>query len=246
MFPLLAWMVVGLAMVGADEVYDRANADYDAGKFAEAAEGYEEMLASEGPRAAVLQNLGSARFREGKFGEAILAFERGLLLEPGDPDLQANLKLARDEVAAFPIEESSQWKRFLEWPTRRQWSQLAMVAAILVPLSVVVWRLHWKRGSGSGWMVLAGGGISAVLMVFALYALKMTEGEAAKGIVVGKDVPLRISPFAKADTRGTLGEGRVVWLGREVDGYHWVTADGGSEGWVADGEVEAIVPGSQG
>ena len=224
---LLTWlgMIACLASARADERFERANADFEAGRFEEAAAAYEELLDSEGPRVAVLQNLGSAYFRSGDVGRAILAFERALLLKPGDPDLKANLKLVRDQAAVFPPPPAEGWRGWLERPSRKFWSGLAVGSALLLPVSIFA--------SVAG---LAALGLS-------LYAVDWRKGEDARGIVVGDPAKVRISPFGKAEERGSLAGGREVRLGREANGYFWVSVDGGAtEGWVAAKEVERLIP----
>ena len=134
---LLTWlgMIACLVSARADERFERANADFEEGRFEEAAAAYEELLDSERPRLAVLQNLGSAYFRSGDVGRAILAFERALLLKPGDPDLRANLKLVRDEAAVFPPPPAEGWRGWLERPSRKFWSGLALGSALLLPVA---------------------------------------------------------------------------------------------------------------
>ncbi|MCB1226015.1 MAG: tetratricopeptide repeat protein, partial [Verrucomicrobiales bacterium] len=89
-------LALSLAAAPANEAFDRANADYEAGRYQQAVDGYTALLEKEGPRAAVLQNLGSAWYRLGDLGRAILNFERAQLLDPNHAALKANLKLARD------------------------------------------------------------------------------------------------------------------------------------------------------
>ncbi|WP_193212552.1 tetratricopeptide repeat protein [Luteolibacter marinus] len=238
---ILLGVVGGLASARADERFDAANADFEAGRFGAAAQAYEQLLA-DGPRAAVLQNLGSAYFRQEDYGRAILAFERALLLDPGNPDLEANLKLARDEAAVFPVASGDGWNRFLAKLSRQQWSVLALGCAFALPLAAGAWVVFRKRrrvGVGA-----AACGIPAVgLLVLSLHALDAREGEEERAIVVAAPATVRISPFATADERASLANGREVKLGRLENGYFWITMDGGgTEGWVTAGEVGRVIP----
>ena len=78
-----------------------ANGQFKAGNFEVAATHYEEVLKHEGPRASVFYNLGNSYQAQKKYGPAILAYERARLLTPRDPDLLANLNLARKAATAF-------------------------------------------------------------------------------------------------------------------------------------------------
>lgn len=235
--------ILSLALARADELLSRANHDFEEGRFKEAAEGYESLLARDGPRVAVLQNLGSAYFRLGDDGRAILAFERALLLKPRDPDLQANLKLARDQAAVFPAQQPGPWERFTGFATRRQWSQLALAMAVLAPLAMV-FRLLNRSPRRRGTVLVIGVWILCLGVVGLCYVvLRQRQGEDRRAIVLTDHAAVRLSPFEKSGTRGSLEAGQAVKLGERKDGFRWVsTEDGAMEGWLAAGEVEAVVP----
>ena len=63
-----------------------------------------------GHSAASLYNLANAYARAGKPGMAILNYERARLLEPNDPDIEANLRSVR-ETAHLPAETRSGFER---------------------------------------------------------------------------------------------------------------------------------------
>ncbi|MFH0901807.1 MAG: tetratricopeptide repeat protein, partial [Pseudomonadota bacterium] len=86
-----------------DDEYDlfaSANRDYSEGRFEEAIAKYE-TLANRGLRHENLYvNLGSAYFRAGNTGRAILNYERALRISPDDDDARYNLEVAREATAA--------------------------------------------------------------------------------------------------------------------------------------------------
>ena len=234
-------MVSGfLASAHADELLEKSNADYEAGRFEAAAKGYEEILEKEGAQVGVLQNLGSAYYRLGDDGRAILAFERALLLKPRNPDLLANLKLAQDEAAVFPATNDVGWQVALERFSTRRWSQYALAAAVLLPLLAAAWVFLPQKYR---WASVPLGGLSLIVLALSLYALSQRGGEKGRGIVLGSATEVKISPFEKADTRGTLVAGREVKLGQEESGYLWITGDAGViDGWVKKDSLARIIP----
>ena len=239
------WALALLAMTslahgGTSEMFKQANADFEIGDYGKAVEGYEEILKNDGPRVSVLKNLGSAYFKNGKTGRAILAFERALVLKPRDPDLLANLKLAQDQAAVFPVKRDSIRNSFLAGFSQRNWSKIALVTAGLVPLLAFAWILT-GRNLRIGLGLLAAADLS--VLGLAILALSTASSKQHRGIVLGSPAKVRVSPFEKADGRGSLAEGREVNLEREENGYFWVTADEGSlEGWVAKSEVSPVIP----
>ena len=72
-----------------------ANQRFERGEFAEAAQQYEALVGLGYRDAAVHYNLGNAYLESGDLGQAILNYLRSEELSPRDPDLIANLELAR-------------------------------------------------------------------------------------------------------------------------------------------------------
>ncbi len=175
----------------------------------------------------------------GKNGRAILSFERALVLQPRDPDLRANLKLAQNQAAVYPVNDDSFWRSLLERHSARSWSMAALATAILLPLAALAW-FFWK-GKARLWIAIFAAA-DLVVLGLAIAGLDAGSGKHARGIIVANAATIRISPFEKADNRGTLAEGREVSLGNESNGYFWVTSkDGSQEGWVAKGEVAPVI-----
>lgn len=229
-----------LALAGTSEIFKQANADYSAGHYAEAAKSYENLLNSDGPRVSVLRNLGSTYFKMGKNGQAILSFERALVLRPRDPDLRANLKLAQDQAAIYPVTHDTFWRSILERYPARSWSLAVLATAILFPMAALAW--YFSKDKARLWIGIFA---AADLLVvgFTIAGLVTRSGENGRGIIVSNPATIRISPFEKADSRSTLAEGREVRLGNESNGYFWVTSkDGSQDGWVVKGEVVPVNP----
>ena len=97
---------------GPPQNFDQANQHFQAGNFAGAAEAYQAEINSGGASAALLYNLGNSQYRMGEFGRAILSYERARLLTPRDPDLLANLSLARKAATVLRRENTIRgWRR---------------------------------------------------------------------------------------------------------------------------------------
>ena len=76
----------------------RANVHYDREEYAEAIQQYEALIGQGYRDAAVHYNLGNAYLESGDLGRAILNYLRAEELSPRDPDILANLELARSRT----------------------------------------------------------------------------------------------------------------------------------------------------
>ena len=72
-----------------------ANGRYERGEFAEAAQQYENLIAMGYEDTALYYNLGNAYLEGGDPGRAILNYLRAEELSPRNPNVRANLDLAR-------------------------------------------------------------------------------------------------------------------------------------------------------
>ena len=220
-----------------------ANAKFGKNDFQGAATDYEKLLADQGPDATVYYNLGNTRQQLKQYGPAILAYERARLITPRDPDLLANLTLARKAAAVF--EESGRNAR-LETVTGylspNEWSWLAAGGALLVGIVAFVSgavglkpasrRVAWTAAGAAFLLGITGGGV-----------LWLRRGETDHGIILTEKATVRLSPFENAESLGTPGQGRIVMLGKASGGFHYVSVPGTTlQGWLADKDVAAIIP----
>lgn len=224
--------------------FEQANQEFAAGNFKAAAASYEKAIADDGPDAAVYYNLGNCYQSLKQYGPAILAYERARLLTPRDPDLLANLALARKAATAF--EESGRNPRLetaISYLSRNEWSWLvaggALGLGVLSVLSgVVTLQQRWMRN-----LAVACGILFGLFLATGSTALYLRRDEAGRGIVLSSEAAVRLSPFEKAESVGTAAAGRIVRLGERNGDFLYIEAPGTSlRGWLAGSDVAAITP----
>jgi tetratricopeptide (TPR) repeat protein len=235
----LLCLFLGTTAVFAND-FERANEQFKAGDFSGAAAAYEKILAAEGPRAAVFYNLGNSYQQLKRHGPAILAYERARLLTPRDPDLLANLALARK--AATVAEVPGPYPRLdvaLNYLSPNEWSWLVAGSALFLGcLAVVCGAVKLPRRWVVGPACLAG-----VCIIAGATALYLQRVETGRGVVLSADAAVRLSPFEKAESLGTPGAGRIVRLGAGSGDFQYIEVPGASlSGWMAGGDVAAIAP----
>lgn len=233
----LLCLFLGTTAVCAND-FERANGQFKAGDFAGATASYEKILATEGPRATVFFNLGNSYQQLRRYGPAILAYERARLLTPRDPDLLANLALARKAAAA--AEEPGihpQLHVVLHYLSRNEWSWLVAGGMLFLGvLAVVCGAVKLPRQWVAGPACLAG-----VCIIAGAAALYLRRAESGRGVVLSADAAVLLSPFEKAESLGTPGVGRIVRLGAGSGDFRYVeVSDASLSGWMAGKDVAAI------
>lgn len=217
---------------------EEANQLFRSGDFAGAAAAYETILKNDGPRASVYYNLGNSYQSLKKYGPAILAYERARILAPRDPDLLVNLELARKAVAVVEETTIHPWlDGVIRYLSRNEWSWiLAGAALFLGGLGLVCgWvkvplRFSISAASFAVTVALASAGV-----------LFQRQPESSHGVVLSENAAVRLSPFEKAESLGSAGQGRVIRMGAKTGSFQYVEIPGSSlRGWMSAEEIGTI------
>ncbi len=226
----------------------KADADsaYVQGNYQKAIELYSALL-KEGQSADVYYNLGNAYYRSEEITQAILAYERALLLSPGDGDIRFNLQLARTKTIDKMVPQSEffviTWYRSLVnqfsvdgWATM---SLLLLAAAIILALLYLFSSPIWLRKVGFF------GGILA-LLVFCMANLfawqqKQTLNHRDGAIIIQSAVPVKSTPAAAGTDLFILHEGTKVFVTDDsMNDWREIRMSDGKVGWVETAQIEII------
>ena len=243
---LPAVLTIPAAGQTAHDAFDRGNTLYRAGHYAEAAKEYESIVQQGYVSAALYYNLGNAYYRLGRLGPAILSYERALRLEPNDPDIQQNLKLANqrtlDRIEPVPELFLITWLR---------------EAAALLPLSVtsvvliVLWAVLFLSLAATylilpagikrlaRWLTLISAVVAlffAVLLAMQLYA-SSTHNDA---IIMNAVVTAKNSPDSQSSDAFVIHEGLKVTLSDRVGDWVKITLADGKVGWIQADQCERV------
>ena len=87
------------ALRAESQLITQADSAYNADDFRQAADMYLNVIQQEGPSAKLYYNLGNTYYRLGEMGNAVIAYERALRLDPSD-------KASVEHVSAMPLTQS--------------------------------------------------------------------------------------------------------------------------------------------
>ena len=208
--------------------------------FRRAAEGYGALNESGAQNASLYRNEGNAYLLAGDLPRAVLAYRRGLRIDPGNRLLQSNLAFARDQVD-YPSPDYFGRPAADSWPP---WLPRPSLAWVLVGCAVTNFAgclllTRWH-------MIRRGGYLAASVVVFASFVLLSagTAYQAWQGrqqaryplVVVAVDgVPLRAGNgrayTARYDGK-TLNRGVEGRLRFERGDWIQIELSAGETGWV--------------
>jgi tetratricopeptide (TPR) repeat protein len=216
-----------------------ANSLYENGRFAEAAQAYEQLIQQSVHDSAVYYNLGNAYFRLGDIGQAIFNYQRAAQLAPRDADIQANLALARAQaVDQFPAESSSLLDNFAS-VTRQYFTinEMALLALGLWFLFGLIWLFYRQMENGRGkeglQYVLILSGLLMLVAALSLGSRMYVENNRQQAVVIAEVIEVSAGPSTDTITEFDLHSGAEIDLLEQRGEWVRLTLPGGQvQGWV--------------
>ena len=223
----------------ADSAYAKEN-------YQMAAELYEQVLKN-GTSAELYYNLGNSYYRMDNMTQAVIAYERALLLSPGDEDIRFNLQMARSKTIDKIMPESEMF--FVTWyrslvniQSVDAWARLALlslVVAIVLALAYLFANALWLRKVGFF------GGIVSLLLFLAsnLFAWQQKQAldHRTGAVIVRSAVPVKSTPAKNGTDLFILHEGTKVQITDDsMRDWKEIRVADGKQGWLETAEIEVI------
>jgi len=239
------WRIAFFAMLaacaaarGADtSQFDNGNRFYEAGKFGDAKDAYQQMIRSGPVSANLYYNLGNTEWRLGNGGEAAADYERALMLEPSHPEATANLQYVRDQTGA-KTPDLTWWQSALTILTANTASILVSICGWLALFSIAVICIKPGRHMGIAALLT----ISILGAAYAGGTLWQSNAMAARAVVIEKSVQAREAPADVAPVADTLPAGSEVLAPEERGPWTYCTLPDGTRAWIPTEALERVKP----
>jgi tetratricopeptide (TPR) repeat protein len=222
-----------------------ANRSYEAGDYAAAVTAYQAIVDAGTEDGTLFYNLGNAYFKTGELGRAIANYRRAQTLMPRDPDVAANLSLARaqtrDQLASDDGSPAVSLVRRLlvDWTTANEVAFLALVLWMVLCLLVVV-GIAWPGTRASMRPITA---VVCVLLVLAILSLGVRWADGLQGdpaVIVAQAAEARSGPGDEYLTEFTLHAGAELRILEQRSGWVRAALPGDLQGWLLAATVEKI------
>lgn len=243
----VVWLLMLMLPLSANAVTkEQADSAYAHEHYQQAAQQYESLL-KQGVSADLYYNLGNCYYRMDNMTQAVLAYERALLLSPGDRDIRFNLQMARSKTIDKITPESEMF--FITWYRQLvslqsvdAWARLALIAlaiAIVLALAYLFAERIWLRKVGFF-------GALFLLLVFVLsnvFAWQQKRGldHRTGAIVISSAVTIKSTPSKNGTDLFILHEGsRVTITDDTMKGWREIRVADGKQGWLEAKDIEII------
>lgn len=228
------------------ETYKQANDFYKSQNYSAALSLYDSLL-KEGYRSFELEyNTGNAYYRTGQIAQAILHYERALLLSPNEADAEHNLRMAYlstvDKIDPSPVLFYQQWWRDFAyggtifgksvWTLILLWSAAMLFAAYLFLKNTKIRR--WS-------FYLFGTTLVVGLISWALVENHDNHMHENKGAIITSDATyVKGAPTDDGANLFMLHSGTKVTVVDGLETWKKIRLANGNEGWITASDITEI------
>lgn len=225
---------------------ENADAEYKRGNYQQAIKDYTELL-KQGVNADLYYNLGNAYYRTDNVTQAILAYERALMLSPGDDDIRFNLQFATSKTIDKITPESKMffvtwYQSLVNFTSVDNWAVMAIASIVLVLLLVLMFlfgpnELLRKIGFYGGCLFF----ILFVFCNFFAYQQKNNLQNRTAAIVIAPSVTVKKTPANGSSDVFVIHEGTKVDItDKGLKDWRGIRLADGREGWLQTRQIEEI------
>lgn len=239
-------MYTALAVAQGQELFDKATKAYNEGEYQQAIEQYEKILENGQHSAAVYYNLANSYYKLNEIAPSIYYYEKALLLDPDDPEIENNLAYARnmtldvfDEIPASAMNRI--FGNFTAALTFDQWAVLAVVFMMLFVAGYIAF--YFLRYSGHKRLAFI---LSMLALLFSIASLIFGLLQYSRyeddrpAIIFAEEVEVQSEPNQRSSTTFRLHEGTKVQVLEELNDWKKIETPDGQIGWTEGGDLKEV------
>lgn len=238
--------VTGAVEINFKPILDSAFTAYKNGNYQKSIDYYKQVEKNGLTSAYMYYNMGNAYFRLKQIDQAILYYERALLLNPSDVDILHNLQYANtfvsDKINELPDPFYVSWfKSLTNLFSTNTWALISLFSFILILLLIYLNFL-----TSSSWVAKTIK-TTAIAFVFifavsisAAYATYHSQSAHNKAIITAEAIEVKSSPDESGTVLFVIHEGTKVTITDEFEEWAEIRLLDGNTGWVKQNNFERI------
>lgn len=227
-----------LSAQSADDIMNEANKFYQEQNFNAAIESYSKIIAQGYESSSLFFNLGNAYFKSGNLGRAILFYEKGLKLSPGDDDILFNLRIANlrtvDKITELPkLFIVEWWERLITSLYTSGWAFVTTVVFWIFLASIGLF-IFAKKIRVQKFSLMAGSLSLAVLIISVVILISRYNHEAVTnyGILTEQIYSVKGAPDFRSNDIFVIHEGIKFSVEDQVNEWYKIRLVDGKIGWI--------------
>jgi hypothetical protein len=230
----------------AQTAFDNGNSLYQKGNYQEAITVYESVVKSGQQSAELYFNLGNCYYKLNKVAPAIFNFEKALLLNPNDAEIQNNLSFAQkmtiDEVVEVPkVGFSKIIRDFTSSFHYDTWAWIAIVFSVLFLMCFVGYYFSntttLKRIFFTALLFVL---LFTILSIFAGFFEKNQSNNDRPAIVFADITSVKSEPKSTAQDAFVLHAGTKVFVLESLNNYKKIQLLDLKQGWIEKSAIKEL------
>jgi tetratricopeptide (TPR) repeat protein len=229
-----------------DQLFEEANALYNASKYAEAIDKYESILDGNKHSTELYFNLGNANYKLNNIAPSIYYYEKALQLSPKDEDIQSNLAFAQnmtiDAIDKVPaVGFSKIIKNMVNIFNTDTWAKIAIAGVFVFVLLFLMY--HFSYTSSKKRIAFV---ISVFSFVIASFSVAMAFQKAGlnkkdnPAIVFAQESRVKIDPNQTSEEVFRLHEGTKVQVLDTYEDWNKIQLSDNSTGWIPTEDIKLL------
>ena len=226
--------------------FERANDLYNEGNYTEAIELYERILDTDVHSSELYFNLANAHYKLNHIAPSIYYYEKALLLNPNDKDIQNNLAFARNmTIDAIEVIPEVGFTRLINDLTHAlSYDDWAMLSVALVVIFVILFlSYYFSRSSNKKRLAFIVSGFCIVMamvsVAFAFHKYELTIRD-QPAIVFAQEAQIKTEPNLRSIEAFKLHEGTKVQVLDTLNNWKKIELSDGKTGWIMNEDLKML------
>ncbi|MDT0691267.1 tetratricopeptide repeat protein [Salegentibacter sp. F188] len=229
-----------------ENLFEEANSAYAEGNYEQAIEKYEQILASGEASAALYYNLGNAHYKLNHIAPSIYNYEKALMLQPRDSDINNNIEFARN-MALDAIEEVEQTgfqksiNSFISRFSADFWAKFAIFFSLLfAALFLAYYYMNKplvKRLLFGGSVVML---ICCIATIYFAYSKEEIQENNQFAIIFSSEAQVRNEPSVRGEEAFVLHEGTKTKVLETYQEWIKIELANGDQGWILRNNLKTL------
>jgi tetratricopeptide (TPR) repeat protein len=230
----------------AQTAFEKGNDLYQKGKYEEAITSYETVIKSGQQSAELYFNLGNCFYKLNKVAPAIYNFEKALILNPNDTEIQNNLAFAQkmtvDEITALPkVGFAKIIRDFTSAYNYNTWAGIAVFFSVLFLVFFIGYYFSKttivKRVFFTSMIFVL---VFDIMAIFAAFFEKNISDNEKPAIVFVDVASVKSEPKSLAQEAFVLHAGTKVYVLESLNNYKKIQLLDLKEGWIEKSNIKEL------
>ncbi|OAB31410.1 SH3 domain-containing protein [Flavobacterium fryxellicola] len=226
--------------------FEKGNAYYEKGQYADAVAAYESVLNDKQRSSEVYFNLGNAYYKLNKVAPSIYNYEKALVLNPSDKESLNNLKFAQkrtiDEIKVIPKVGFAKLVRdFTGIYHYNTWAWISVGLAVGFLLFFIGY--YFSQITGSKQIFFFGMFVAVLLMLISISSaiFEKSHFDTEKpAIVFAEMTDFKSEPRNGGKPLFVLHEGTKVFVFESIGEWKKIQLTDGTEGWIESSAIKEV------